>query len=576
MEDESLEVNLETTVNYGGEVKALPDGKIGGYLVTFGGLDLTGDYFDSQTDFGEYSKLPVLYHHGFDDKLKTRRIGTAEVRLDDVGLWAEAQLSMRDEYEKLVYEMASKGKLGWSSGAASHVTAREEDTKGMRITQWYMAEASLTPCPAEPRNSVITLKAFLGDSTANKPEDEPEAVKAGSEGEAAESIQPTHIGETKMEITPELQALLDAGAENAVKKFRESEPATKTADIKVTRDEADQPFKSNGEFFMAVKTAGQYPGQIDPRLLPLKAAAGLNESVPSQGGFLVPPELASTILEKTYNTGSLLAQFPRTSVSGNSMTFNVVDETSRADGSRYGGVTGYWLGEAASKTASKPAFRQLELKLKKCAALVYATDELLEDASALESWINRTVPNELRFMVEDAIINGDGIAKPYGILPSAALVSVTRNDAAEVDADDIFTMWSRRYVGYNDYIWLGNQQIFAQLAQLAVANMPVFLPAGGMSGLPYNVLLGRPYFDTEYNPTLGEVGDLLLVSPSAYPMIEKAGGVQSASSIHLNFLTDESVFRFVLRVDGSPSWRTTLTGNDGITYSPFVALTTST
>jgi hypothetical protein len=132
------------------------------------------------------------------------------------------------------------------------------------------------------------------------------------------------------------------------------------------------------------------------------------------------------------------------------------------------------------------------------------------------------------------------------------------------------------FVEYKDYIWAVNPRTFPQLLNLSIGNTPVFLPAGGMSGLPYNVLLGRPYFDTEYNPTLGEVGDLLLVSPSAYPMIEKAGGVQAASSIHVGFLTDESVFRFVVRIDGSPSWRTTLTGNDGITYSPFVALTTST
>jgi HK97 family phage major capsid protein len=315
---------------------------------------------------------------------------------------------------------------------------------------------------------------------------------------------------------------------------------------------------------------------MDKRLLPYKAAAGANENTPSQGGFLVPPQIASGIMEKMYNTGTLLNLFTRTPVQGNSMTYNIVDETSRADGSRNGGITGYWLAEAASKTSSKPAFRQLELKLKKVAALVYATDELLEDASAMESWIMKTVPNELRFMVEDAIINGTGAGMPLGILPSAPLVSVTRNDAAEVDADDVLTMWSRRYAGYNDYVWLGNQQIFAQLAQLAVANVPVFLPAGGLSGLPYNVLLGRPYYDVEYLPTLGEAGDIILVSPSAYPMIEKAGGIQSASSIHLNFLTDETAFRFVYRCDGAPSWRTTLTGNDGITYSPFVALTTST
>jgi len=557
----------DTVIHFGGEVKALPDNKIGGYLVTFGGLDMVGDYFTAETDFGEYSKLPVLYHHGFDETIGSKRIGTAEIKQDEIGLWAEAQLSMRDEYEKMVYDLAKNGKLGWSSGAASHVTKRLAVEGGNVITQWYMAEASLTPTPAEPRNSVITLKSYLGEQPT---EGNPEAVKA--ESEVGDN---STIGDVEMD-KEELQALMDEVSETAalkaVEMYKESEPAIKSATLTVTKDEADQPI-SGPEFFKAVKTAAYYPSSLDPRLLPLKAS-GLNEAIPSQGGFLVPEQVAAGMIENVWQVGSLMAQFPRTPVAGNSMTFNVVDETSRADGSRYGGVTGYWLAEAATKTASKPAFRQLELKLKKCAAMVYATDELLEDTVALTSWINSTVPNELRFMIEDAMINGNGVGKPLGILQSPALVTFARVDASEIDAVDIGNLWARRLASFNDYIWLGNQGIFPQMLNLSIGNVPVFLPSGGLSGLPYATLLGRPYFDTEYNPTLGEIGDLMLVSPSAYKMIEKSG-VQAASSIHVAFTTDESLFRFVMRIDGAPSFESAITGHDGVTYSPFVALTSS-
>jgi len=381
-----------------------------------------------------------------------------------------------------------------------------------------------------------------------------------------------------MENTPELQALLKEVSENsakeAVKMFRESEPVEKTADIKITKDEAEQPFKTPSEFFQAVKSAAIMPSQIDKRLLPLKQQ-GMNETIPSHGGFLVPEIVSNTILENVYGVGTLLSLFPRDAVAGNAMTYNVVDETSRADGSRYGGITGYWIGEGATKTASHPLFRQLSLKLRKCVALCIATDELLEDAGALESWIMRTVPNELRFRVEDAIINGTGVGMPFGIIPSPARIAVTRMDTDEIDAVDIGNMWARRYAGANDYVWLGNPAIFPQLLNLVVGTTPVFLPAGGISNLPYATLLGRPYYDTEYQPTLGLPGDLLLVSPSAYPMIEKSGGIQSQKSIDVYFVTDESAFRFVYRVDGAPSWSGTLTGNDGVTVSPFISLTSS-
>jgi HK97 family phage major capsid protein len=112
---------------------------------------------------------------------------------------------------------------------------------------------------------------------------------------------------------------------------------------------------------------------------------------------------------------------------------------------------------------------------------------------------------------------------------------------------------------------------------MSIGNVPVFLPAGGLSGLPYDTILGRPYYDIEYLPALGTLGDLLLVSPSQYQMIEKAGGIQSASSIHVYFTTDETAFRFVYRVDGAPIWDTTLTLKDGTTtVSPFVALAATT
>ena len=88
--------------------------------------------------------------------------------------------------------------------------------------------------------------------------------------------------------------------------------------------------------------------------------------------------------------------------------------------------------------------------------------------------------------------------------------------------------------------------------------------------------MGRPVIETEYNPYLGTVGDILLASPSQYALITK-GGVQSASSIHVNFVSDETAFRFVYRVDGQPIWASDVDAFDGThTFSPFVALAATT
>ncbi len=568
MEDDNL-------IYYGGEVKALGDGKVGGYLVRYGNpkdVDLEGDFFSKETDLGvdDEGSLPIYYQHGHDSVMKTRRIGRGKVKYDDVGMWLEAQLEMRDEYERMIYEMASNGKLGWSSQAAGSLVERERIGKSSHIKSWPIAEASLTPTPAEPRNVVLPIKSLL------KP--------TAEESEKAEVEEVINVTEGKKMNEEEIKALVEqvakSAAEEALKQAAASEPQTKAGyAVDVVEDEADRALKGNPfkpqEFFTAVKNAALYPSQMDQRLLPLKAT-GLNEAIPSQGGFLVTQDIASGIMEHMWGVGSVLNFFNPITVSGNGLVINAIDETSRADGSRMGGVRGYWLEEAGTKTSSKPKFRQISLKLKKVAALCYATDELLEDATALESWINNNVPDELRFMVEAAIINGNGVGKPLGIIQSPALVSAVRTDASEVDSLDITRMWALRYVGVNDYIWLINQNVTPQLYNMSIGNFPVFLPPGGLSGNMYGSLMGRPVVETEYNPGLGTLGDIVLASPSQYALARK-GGVQAASSIHVQFLADETVFRFVYRVDGQPGWASGVTAYGSTdTISPFVALAATT
>ena len=153
-------------VSYGAEVKDLSDkGHVGGYLVVFSprGVekDLMGDYFTKSTDFrwsGQEGRM-AIYHHGLDDTLKKIPIGT-EWRLghvDDVGLWVEAQLNMRDDYEKAIHNMARKGKMGLSSGTAAHLIEKETDGE---IKLWAIVEGSYTPTPMEKRTTVMPLSAI--------------------------------------------------------------------------------------------------------------------------------------------------------------------------------------------------------------------------------------------------------------------------------------------------------------------------------------------------------------------------------------------------------------------------------
>jgi HK97 family phage major capsid protein len=130
----------------------------------------------------------------------------------------------------------------------------------------------------------------------------------------------------------------------------------------------------------------------------------------------------------------------------------------------------------------------------------------------------------------------------------------------------------------SDYVWLINQDVTPQLMQMslpvgAAGGQLVYMPPGGVSGAPYGSIFGRPVLEIEHCPTLGTLGDILLVSLSQYQGIQK-GGVESASSIHFVFDHDETVFRFVYRFDGQGLWNSAVTPASGSanTVSPFVAL----
>lgn len=345
-----------------------------------------------------------------------------------------------------------------------------------------------------------------------------------------------------------------------------------------------EKFTSFGEQMAAIVRADT-PGQtIDPRLLTVRAASGLNETIPSDGGWLVQQDFSSEILKQVFETGLLASRCRRMTISGNSnsLKINGIDETSRAAGSRWGGVRGYWTEEAGEKTKSKPKFRKIELNLNKLVGLCYATDELLDDASALEGVIRQAFVSEFGFLIDDAIINGLGAGQPLGVMNAGCLITESKETgqlAATIVYENIVKMWSRLFASSRaNSVWLISQdtepQLFTMSLAVGTGGAPVYLPPGGASVSPYSTLFGRPVIPIEQCATLGTTGDIMLADLGGYILADK-GNIKSDVSIHVRFIYDESVFRFVMRLDGQPILASTVTpANAGSTQSHFIVLET--
>lgn len=347
------------------------------------------------------------------------------------------------------------------------------------------------------------------------------------------------------------------------------------------KDPNEGKFKNLGEQLVAVVEAARGGGRIDPRL---RAATGMSESVGSDGGFLVQQDFAGTLLQTLFQTGILLSRARRVTVgpNANGLRWTAVNETSRVDGSRWGGIKAYWAAEAGSKTKSAPALRQIQLNLKKLIGLCYATDELLQDATALESLIRTWFPEEIGFRLDDAMINGTGAGMPLGVLVSPALISVakeTGQTAATIVAENVEKMYARMPASsIPSAVWHINQNCWPQIFQLhhaiGTGGVPMFMLPGSIPDAPFGALLGRPILPIEQCQACGTLGDILFVDWSQYQVIDK-GGIQSDFSIHVKFTYDESCFRWVYRVDGQPIWASALTpfkGGATNTISPYIAL----
>lgn len=356
------------------------------------------------------------------------------------------------------------------------------------------------------------------------------------------------------------------------------------------RTKAAGPFASFGEQMQAVVRSMTPGGSVDPRLSQLRAATGQNEGVGEAGGFLVQTDMSASIWNRVYNSGQIMSRVRRIPIttSANGIKHPYLKETARTAGNRFGGIRTYRKAEAGTVSSTQTKLGEFKLELETGMALVYLTDELMADAAQFEAYVSQLVAEAITFQMEDEIINGNGVGRCLGILNAPSLVSVAKESgqaAATILPENIVKMRSRLFAGSRpNSVWLINQDVEPALHLMTktdsagtVYGYPTYMPANGLSGSPFDTLYGRPVIPVEHCATLGTVGDVINADFSQYVLIEK-GGVNVASSIHVQFLYGEQVLRFTWRNNGAPgySWADgALTPAKGTnTQSPFVALAT--
>lgn len=452
-----------------------------------------------------------------------------------------------------------------------------------------------------PATDLISVQAFLkgegmspdevdlgGDETANVAK-----LYAQRDGKPVNLSEARKNAEFEARVQAEVAKTLEAT--NRATGRERSEGDTERKHLAITGGKerlADDPkggFPHMGEFFKAVQLAGTRDTTPPEQLVAYQKATLTtygSEGVGADGGFAVPPEFRESINSLVQSNESMMSRCDQLPIS--TAGISLPDDETTPWGSD--GIRSYWEGEADALAQSKPSLKQKDYRLRKLTTLVPVTEELLEDAVALGSYIEGVAPERITWEVDEAITRGTGAGQPLGFLNSPSLVTaaaVGSQVADTISGQNIFDMYTRMYSRYRGgAVWLVSHDAETEILKLSVTGQaatgaantnygfPLYSPPGlSRDGGQYGTLMGRPVIVTEHAAALGDVGDIMFVSLPEYRCVMRSGGIQAAQSMHLWFDQDAIAYKFRIRVDGAPKLSTTISPRTGSsTMSAFVTL----
>ncbi|HUV58953.1 MAG TPA: phage major capsid protein [Desulfatiglandales bacterium] len=323
-------------------------------------------------------------------------------------------------------------------------------------------------------------------------------------------------------------------------------------------------------FFSAILSGRHHPG------LKHNFQAAMTETVPSDGGFVIPTEYAERIHNVSLEDEVIMPNCYVQPMRSNEIKLPGMTIGDHSTG-LMGGFVAAYVDEAGTINEHDPKVRQITLKCKKLTGLLRFSAELTEDAPGGEDTIINLCGKGLAWYRDKAFIRGTGAGEPLGILNAPCLIAVDKETGQKADTiiyENLTKMMASMYAGsFKKSIWIAHQSTIPSLLTLSLSvgtggdHIPVMKESNGNF-----TMLTRPVIFTEKTEVLGDEGDIILADLSQY-VVGLRSGMRFDTSIHVHFETDELLGRIIERHDGMPLWNESLTLADGSTeVSPFVTL----
>lgn len=241
----------------------------------------------------------------------------------------------------------------------------------------------------------------------------------------------------------------------------------------------------------------------------------LQEGVDSDGGYLVPVEYDSRLIEGLTEE-NIMRKLATVIKTGAERKINIAASTPAAA----------WIDEGGALTFGDATFDQINLDAHKLHVAVKVTEELLYDnVFNLETYILNKFAKALANAEEDAFLNGDGVGKPLGIFAATggAQVGVTTASGTAITADEIINLiYALKRPYRKNAAFIINDQTLAILRKLKDGNGAYIWQPSYQVGEP-DSLLGYPVYTSAYVPTVAAGNPVIAFGDYSYYNIGDRG-----------------------------------------------------
>ena len=296
--------------------------------------------------------------------------------------------------------------------------------------------------------------------------------------------------------------------------------------------------------------------------------AALNENVGAQGGYLVPVEMAWSIMRDACEDSIFLARAFIQPMTTRTMTLPIPDPTRNGQvplgSNMFGGMIFNWQSPQIStfttgQGETEPAFSEVELVANELTGFLKCSNQMAQDAVGLDAFFKRFIPRGVANQVDQACFRGPGPGGggPLGLVDAGCTLTVSRTTTGDVVQADLAAQYARLMPGSSrTACWGISPTALAKIVQLSMPGILIMLPGDdGSDGL----LMGKPFYKTEKLPDVGNAGDVLLFDPACYAIGWRDLLIDFSDQQHQPFIQNQCVWRVVARIGGAPFFRAPVT-----------------